>query len=418
MHDPMHDWCKEMWDFPRSITGEGVRQTLSYLTNLVPELVTHSVPSGTEAFDWTVPPEWNVVEAFIDDNNNGDRLIDSYDNGLHLLGYSTPINAIMTREELEPHLYSIPEQPDAIPYITSYYKPRWGFCVTQKQRDALGDGPFHVVVDSTLKPGHLNYGELIIPGTNTDEVLLSCYICHPQMANDSLSGVVVTASLARWLLSEPRRLTYRILFIPETIGSICYLSKHLDEMKQNTIAGFVLTCVGDDKKWSYLPSPSGATLADRVALHVLKNAETLSYLTDRGSDERQYCSPGVGLPVCSIMRSAYAHYPEYHTSLDNLDFISQKGLSESFDTYKHCLRILEANETWEMIQPCEPFLTKHNLHSGVTTAESRADLFLNVSAYADGTMDLMELSNVIGANALQVDAVARSLFHNGILKKR
>lgn len=413
----MYRWAEDMWRYPRSITGRGVRETISYLQVLVPGLEHHSVPSGTKAFDWRVPNEWNIRTAHIS-RRDGSIPIDWEDNNLHVLGYSWPIRTTMSREELEPHLYSLPKQPDAIPYMTSYYKARWGFCLSHNQRSSLGEGPFRVLIDSDLRPGVLDYADLIIPGASDEEVLLSSYICHPMMANDSLSGVVVTAALARWLMSEPRRYTYRIVFIPETIGSIVYLSQHLEEMKRKTIAGFVLTCLGDSGDWTFMPSPAGNTLADRVAGYTLgdKPFGLLNYLTNRGSDERQYCSPGANLPVCSVMRTPYGLYPEYHTSLDNLDFISQEALDESLTKYKMMIKIIEANRSWERTSPCEPFMTGHDLSSGLSTADCRPDLFLNICAYADGTRDLIDLANSVRSNALSVDSVARSLQSHGILK--
>ena len=243
----MHSWATDLFPICRSITGEGVRETLRYLSNIVPELAMYEVTSGTPAFDWTVPNEWNVRSAYIEDES-GRRIVDFARNNLHLVGYSEPVDRWLTLDELQPYLHSLPEQPHAIPYVTSYYSGRWGFCLTQEQRDQLPQGRYHAVVDSTLAPGSLTYGEIILPGWEEKEILLSTYVCHPSLANNELSGPVVTIALARWLASqEKRRYTYRILLIPETIGSIVYLSSHLDDMKRNTVAGFVLTCIGDER---------------------------------------------------------------------------------------------------------------------------------------------------------------------------
>jgi len=418
--EAMYRWATELFPICRSITGEGVRETLTYLQRLLPDLTVHEVPSGTRAFDWTVPDEWNIRGASITDEA-GNRVVDFANNNLHVVGYSTPVDEWMTLEELQPHLYSLPEQPNAIPYITSYYVKRWGFCLSQAQRESLAPGRYHVVIDSTLAPGSLTYGELILPGTEEKEILLSTYICHPSMANNELSGPVVTAALALWIAeNHDRRFTYRIVFIPETIGSIVYLSRHLAPMKRNTIAGFVLTCIGDDRAYSLLRSRAEDTVADRVAKLVLGHHAPgyveYSYL-ERGSDERQYCSPGVDLPVVSIMRASYNAYPEYHTSLDDLTVISPAGLAGGYSAVRKCIEFLEQNRVYVATTPCEPHLGSRGLYPTLGsrgTAQSVRSI-TNVLAYADGTLDLIGIATRIGISADEAIDVADRLRDAGLL---
>lgn len=415
----MHKLATRLFPICRSITGDGVRKTLSILKESIP-LTTHEVSSGTPAFDWTVPKEWNIRSAWIRDSQ-GNTIVDFAQNNLHVVGYSTPVDAIMPLAELEEHLYSIPEQPDAIPYVTSYYKERWGFCMTHHARQMLADGMYHVSIDSTLAPGSLTYGELLLPGKSEKEVFLSTYVCHPSMANNELSGPVVTTELTRWLMSAPRRYTYRIIFVPETIGSLTYLSKNLDTMKKNIIAGFNITCVGDDRAYSYLPSRSGNTRADYAALHVLqaRHPDFIKYsFLNRGSDERQYCSPGVDLPVASVMRSKYGTYPEYHTSLDNLQLVTPAGLQGGFDVLKECIERIESTYAYRAVYPGEPQLGKRGLHETLSrygSASADVELFLNLLAYADGQHDVSTMAEMLSTPEAQVQKAVDVLCKAGLL---
>ncbi len=399
----MHQWATDLFPITRSITGEGVRESLRYLQIQIPDLKILDVPSGTPAFDWKVPQEWIIKDAFIADKN-GNKVIDFKKNNLHLVGYSTPINCWMTREELDPHLYSLPEQPNAIPYVTAYYKKHWGFCLSHQQRALLKDNKYRVVIDSDHIDGVLNYGEVILPGKTSNEVLLSTYVCHPSMANNELSGPVVTTALTQWISKlKNRRYTYRIIFIPETIGSLVYLSKHLSHLKKNVYAGFNINCVGDDRCYSYLPSRNEHTISDSIAKHVLKHIEpnykSYSWL-DRGSDERQYCSPGIDLPIASIMRSKFGEYPEYHTSLDDLNLVTPNGLNGGYEALKSAIHILE-NNTYPISNVLgEPQLGKRNLYPNIGVKggkESIPDLktMIHIISYCDGTKTLLEIAELV-----------------------
>ncbi len=416
----MHRWATDLFPICRSLTGNGVRETLAYIGRIVPELTVHEVPSGTPAFDWTVPDEWNIRRAYIEDES-GNRIVDFAHSNLHVLGYSTPVDEWMTLAELQPHLHSLPEQPDAIPYVTSYYARRWGFCLAHSVREKLSDGRYHVLIDSTLEPGSLTYGEVLLPGTGEREILLSTYICHPSLANNELSGPVVTTALARWIAALPeRRYSYRILFIPETIGSIVYISRHLEELRRKTDAGYVLTCIGDDRAYSLLRSRHGDTLADRAAKLVLRRHAPdhvdYSYL-DRGSDERQYCSPGVDLPVASIMRTRYQSYPEYHTSLDDLSLVTPSGLAGGFSVVQQVLKLLEGNRVYRAVHPCEPQLGKRGLYPTLSTrgAGNTVRSMTNLLAYADGTKDLVEIAEVVGLSADEALETASKLLKAGLI---
>lgn len=417
----LHAWARDLFPITRSLTGNGVRQTLAYLRELLPGMAIHEVPTGSTAMDWTVPDEWNIRDAYVL-GPEGQRLIDFRRSNLHVVGYSEPVDEFVTREVLDEHLHSIPEMPDAIPYITSYYRRSWGFCIAEKDRQELGDGPFHVVIDATLGPGALTYGELLIPGDTTEEVLLTTYVCHPSMANNELSGPVVATGLARWLRSLPRRhFTYRIVFVPETIGSLVYLSRHLDHLRQHLKAGWVLTCIGDDRAYSFLPSRTGDTLADRTSLRALDelgiDAVRYTFL-DRGSDERQYCAPRVNLPVASLMRSKYGEFDEYHTSLDDLDLVTPTGLQGGLDLMKHTLQIMEDNRTWRSTTFGEPQMGRRGLYPTTSTRNSGLSVrnLMNVLAYSDGLTDVMTVAATVGLSVAETAALSAQLAEAGVLE--
>jgi aminopeptidase-like protein len=337
------------------------------------------------------------------------------------VGYSEPVDKWLILDELVPHLYSLPDQPNAIPYVTSYYERRWGFCLTDNQRKTLKPGRYHAVVNSDLKPGVLNYGELILPGELEQEVLLSTYICHPSMANNELSGPVVTMALVQWLATlAKRRYTYRIVFIPETIGSIVYLSKHVDYLKKHVIAGFNISCIGDDRVYSYLPSRDGNTLSDKTALHVLKYTDPeFKHYTwlDRGSDEKHYCSPGVDLPIATIMRSKYGEYPEYHTSLDDLSLVTPSGLEGGYTALKKALEVIEKNVYLKTTVLGEPQLGKRGLYPTLSTKTLKKEFLLtkHFLSYCDGQKSIIEIAELLDEPSWDLWPIMEKLVDNGLL---
>jgi aminopeptidase-like protein len=398
--EEMHKLATQLFPICRSLTGQGVRDTLHAIKHHIPALKIHEVKSGTQCFDWNIPSEWNVHEAWVE-GPDGKRIIDFAEHNLHVLGYSMPVDQRMDLDELQTHLHSLPEASDAIPYVTSYYQERWGFCLKDSQRKALKPGNYRVYIDAELNPrGRMNYADMLIPGASKDEILLSTYVCHPSMANNELSGPMVAIWLAKWLASAPRRYSYRIVFIPETIGSIYYLSRHLKHLKAHVCAGFNLTCMGDERAFSYLPSRAGDTLSDRAALHVLTHLAPdficYSWL-DRGSDERQYCAPGVDLPIASMMRSKFHEYPEYHTSLDDLRFVTPKGLAGGFLAVRRALEGIEANRVWRAKTLCEPQMGRRGLYTtlGIRNPEQATRTRMHILSYADGNHDLLSLAEKI-----------------------
>jgi aminopeptidase-like protein len=416
----MYSMIENLFPINRSLTGDGVRETLRYIRGFAQELKIYEVDSGTQVFDWIIPREWNVEEAYIEDLD-GTRIIDFAENNLHLMGYSIPIEGIFTLEQLQGHLYSIEDQPEAIPYVTSYYEDVWGFCLTHNQRKRIGDGPFRVVIKSELKMGSMTYGELYLPGETTDEILLSTYICHPSMASNELSGPVVAVALVKWLKSlTTRKYSYRFLFLPETIGSIYYISQNLEDLKSRVKAGWVLTCLGDDRSYSYVPTRNGSTLTDKVSRRVLESRgfdyREYSFL-DRGSDERQYCFPGVDLPMGSLMRSKYGEYPEYHTSLDNLNFVTPTGLQGGFEVIRDAIRILETTKYWKINTTCEPQLGKRGMYPNTSSKASGKMVFdqMNVITYLDGFHDVQDISIVCGISVNEVEEIIGRLLEAGLV---
>ncbi|MBK2000675.1 DUF4910 domain-containing protein [Campylobacter sp. 2018MI35] len=418
----MYELAKELFPICRSITGQGFRDSLYILDNALGggNLQIHSIKSGTKVFDWIVPPEWYIKDAFII-TPNGEKICDFKKHNLHVVNYSEGIDKEIELDELQNHLYSLEEEPDAIPYVTSYYKKRWGFCITHNERKKLKQGKYRVFIDTKHdENGVLNYADFIIPSTKNskEEILISTYLCHPSMANNELSGPIVAIYLAKWLLNlKERKYNYRFVIIPETIGSIIYINKHLKHLQKYLKAGFVLSCLGDDNAYSLIHTPKENSLSDKVALHTLKNKvnfKEFSFLY-RGSDERQYNAPLVNLGVVGICRSKYAEYQEYHTSKDDLSFISPKGLMGGLKAMQEIILNLEINEIYENTIFCEPNLGKRGLYHTLSTAND-IPLACNFLAYCDGKNDIIDIAEILNMQAYEFQDLLKKILEFKLLK--
>ncbi len=416
----LHDLIAELLPFCRSITGDGVRQTLARLGERIP-LAVHEVPTGTPVLDWTVPAEWTIRDAYVADES-GRRLIDFRASNLHVLNYSVPVRTRLPFAELRPHLFTLPDQPSRIPYRTSYYNENWGFCLAHERlADFSEDERYDVVVDADLSDGHLTYGEYLLEGESSDEVLVSCHVCHPSLCNDNLSGVAVATRLAQLLAGAERRLSYRFVFVPGTIGSITWLARN-EAAIARTRHGLVLTGVGDRGGPTYKRSRRGDAAIDQAMVHVLGQdgrAHAVEDFSPWGYDERQYCSPGFDLPVGCLMRTPHGRYPEYHTSGDDLDFVSAEALADSLD---HCLRafdVLERDSTFINLSPKgEPQLGRRGLYGAIGgSADKRTDerAMLWVLNYSDGEHSLLDIAERSGLPFHIVAGSAALLSEHGLL---
>jgi aminopeptidase-like protein len=414
----LHGFATELFPICRSITGEGIRQTLRMIQDRIP-LQIFEVPTGTPVFDWTVPKEWNIEDAYIK-AADGERVVDFHKCNLHALNYGVPIHTTMPLSDLRPHLFTLPDHPDWIPYKTSYYQQQWGFCLSHNQMLALADGEYEVCIDSTLLDGHLTYGECYLPGRSTDEVLISCHVCHPSLANDNLSGLTVATSLAKLLHQHELRYSYRFLFIPGTIGAIAWLARNRDAASR-VRHGIVLTCLGDDGGFHYKKSRQGNAEIDRAVACALRHSgephEILEF-SPFGYDERQYCSPGFNLPVGCLMRSVWGTFPEYHTSADNLDFIRPLQLARSLRTCASVLEILENNRSYLNLNPwCEPQLGRRQLYresgSGASAMDVNARLW--VLNFSDGEHSLLDIAERSGIPFPIIHDAAELLLQSGLL---
>jgi aminopeptidase-like protein len=417
----MHRYIEELYPICRSITGEGTRETLRRIACEIP-IEIHEVPTGTKAFDWTVPKEWNIRDAFIR-NGAGERVVDFRKSNLHLLNYSIPFRGKVSLDTLREHLFTLPEKPDWIPYRTSYYMEKWGFCVSQRQLEALRDAEYEVCIDADLKDGSLTYGECFIPGDTEQEVLFSCHVCHPSLCNDNLSGIALTTWLARHLQKENSRFSYRFLFIPGTIGAIVWLSRN-EDLVSKIRHGLVVACVGDSGNPTYKKSRRGDAEIDRAVQHVLRTRGsefTVRKFTPYGYDERQYCSPGFDLPVGSLTRTPHGEYPEYHTSADNLDLVRSESLSDSLSLYLEVIEILESNATYMNLLPkCEPQLGKRGLYrilGGDPDAGEREMALLWILNMSDGKHSLLDIGERSGMSLGYLRETADILVEHGLLVK-
>ncbi len=426
----MYDFAASLFPICRSITGDGVRKTLDMCQDYIREsgfqFDIKNVPSGTKVFDWTVPREWEIKAAYIE-NEAGEHIIDMADNNLHVMGYSLPVDEWTDLADLKDHVFTLPDQPDWIPYVTSYYRDRVGFCMSQKQLDSLPEGRYHMYVDSRLFEGNLTYAELVIPGESQEEIFFSTYDCHPSMANNEVSGPVLMCQLINYVAFLPkRRYTYRFIIVPETIGSITYLATedHLSHLKAHVVAGFNLSCVGDDRDYSIVRSKYGDTLADKVLTTVLKY-HTEGHYSDysflkRGSDERQYNSAGVDLPVVGYSRSKFGEYPEYHTSADDMTLVSPEGFAGSIAVMEQVVDALEYNRVYVMTQPCEPQLGKRGLYPSVSKKGSYDAVMALMwfMSYADGRNDLIGISQIIGVPVSELIEIVDKLVGAGLVEVR
>jgi len=415
----MFRFMKELFPICRSITGDGIRETLHRIGERIP-LELHEVPTGTQVFDWTVPKEWNIRDAYIEDPN-GRRVVDLADSNLHVVGYSVPVDTRMPLSQLREHIHTLPEQPDLIPYRTSYYSETWGFCMAQEEFQALEDGEYVVRIDSSLEPGSLTYGECYLPGETEDEVLISCHCCHPSLANDNLSGIALATRLAEHLRGLSLRYSYRFLFIPGTIGSIVWLAHNEDRISR-VENGLVVTCVGDAGQLTYKRSRRGDALVDRAAEHVLRHSGQSYRVVDfspYGYDERQYCSPGFDLAVGSLTRTPHHEYPEYHTSADNLDLVRPEALADSLGLYLRVLDVLENDATHVNLYPKgEPQLGKRGLYPPIGGQGAGTDLMarLWVLNLSDGRSTLLTIAERSGMPFAAIRGAAQALLDGGLLE--
>lgn len=418
----MIEMAIELYPINRSITGQGVRDTLDLMKKKIP-LKKKFFKTGKKVFDWEIPKEWNIKDAYILDLTTNKKYADFKLNNLHVVGYSEPVNKIVSFNELKEHVYVDKNNKNAIPYVTSYYNRTWGFCLTQNEFNKLKNDKYKVFIDSTYKTGVMDYGETLIKGKLKKEILFSTYICHPSMVNNELSGPVISAALISYINNlKDRKYSYRFVFVPETIGSIAYINKNLNKLKNNILAGFVINCAGDDRDYSFVQTPQKNTFADEImnSSFIGLKKRTIYEFKDRSSDERQYCSPGVELPVCSFSRSKAGSktFPEYHTSLDNFDLVNKEGLEGSFKIFKNIIDALELSAFPKSKYKCEPFLTKRDLYPTISKKENISiDMknLLDILAYSNGKRSVFEISLILNLKLENCLDILKKLKFNNLI---
>lgn len=419
----IENYFDRLWPICRSITGEGLRESFKILQEIIPLELTE-VPSGTEVFDWTVPDEWSIRDAYIV-TPDGKKIADFKVNNLHVVNYSEPVDSELSFEELEPHLHYKKELPDAVPYITSYYKKTWGFCISYEQFKQLPrEGTYRVMIDSELKPGSLTYGDLLLPGETDEEILFSSYLCHPSMANNELSGPLTLAFLYREIAKIPnRKYSYRFVIAPETIGTICFLNRYKDLLIENVMAGYVFTCCGDGGQICFKEARDEESITNRMTDHLLRHRKeeyNAVPFDPVGSDERQYNSPGFNLPVGVLMRTPFSEFKEYHTSADNKDLMDFENMAELIEFCKQLVKAYELNSSYEnQIKYCEPFLGKRNLYEELSTKMSHSErikMRLRLLNYLDGTRDLLEICERYDYSILDTEHEVKQLLEHGLIK--
>ncbi len=409
----------------RSLTGSGTKRTLEIIKKNFPKLLIKSTNSNKKCFDWKIPDEWNVTDAYVIDKYN-DKIIDFKKNNLHLVGYSTPINKIITKKELIKHVHTLPKQPDAVPYITSYYKRYWGYCITDNMKKKMkkkykSNDKFKINIKSSIKAkGKLNHGEFTIKGETKKIILISTNICHPSMANNELSGPIVAMCLMDFFSKRKNKKTIKFIFIPETIVAINYIHNENDSLKKYLDGGYILSCIGDERMYSCIFSKYKNSMSDKALIHAYKKMKIkykeYSFL-ERGSDERQFNSPGIDLPVTAVFRSKFGTYKEYHTSLDNFNLVTIKGIKESFELLKKTIINLDNFIIPKAVNKCEPFMSKYNLYDTLSTKKKnfRTENLMNFLQYCDGKNDLKQISKLIGTSILNTEKIYKILLKNKLI---